>query len=188
MKKNLTSYILHPTSRKGYTIVELLAVAGILVVLSGIILGIIYSTIRGSSKTQLTTQVSQNGRYSVAVLEGIISDSRNITQIDGVDIDDCTSNPSGTNSITLARLDGGITILTCGAIGGIYTIASNGASLLDTRNVKSSFCNFSCSQVVSDPYSVPIVNVSYKIVGLFQLYSSAGFTASASSSLRVYSP
>lgn len=178
----------HFSSRRGYTIVELLAVAGILVVISGTIFGIIYFTIRGSNKTRQTTKITQNGRYSVAVLQGIISDSRNITRVDGKYIADCTSNPSGINSITLIRLDGGRTILTCGLIDGVYTIASNGASLLDTRNVKSSYCNFSCSQVAQDPYSIPIVNISYKIVGLYQSYSSPGFTASVSSSLRVYSP
>lgn len=190
MKKHPTFYILHSTFRKGYTIIELLAVAGILVVLSGIILGIIYSTLSGSNKTRLITQISQNGRYSVAVLEGIISDSRNITQIDGADIDDCTLNPSSTNSITLARIDGGITTLSCELIDDVYTIASNGASLIDTKNVvvEDASCAFSCFQVVSDPYSIPIVNISYKIVGLFQSVSSPGFTAAASSSLRVYSP
>ena len=200
MKKHLKSYILNLTSNKGYTIIELLAVAGILVVLSSIIVGIIYSTLRGSRKTQLITQVSQNGRYSVTVLEGIISDSRNITKMGATDIDDCTSNPSSigsssspTSSITLARLDGGTTTLACSSLPNaygfpVYTIASNGVSLLDTTNVKSSFCTFSCSQIAQDPYSIPIVNVSYKIVGLFQSYSSPGFTAAVSTSLRVYSP
>jgi len=175
-------------SKKGYTLIELLAVISILVVLTGIIAGIIYSTLRGSTRTKKVTEISQNGVYAASLIKGIISDSRNITQVDGVDIDDCTASPTGGTSITLKRIDGNKTVISCELIEDNYTIASNGASLIDNGVVKAAYCSFSCSQVVTDPYSIPIVNVSFKLVGVNDDISDVGFTASAGSSLRVYSP
>lgn len=173
---------------EGYTLIELLAVISILVVLTGIITGIIFSTLQGSSRTKKSTQVSQNGVYAASLIQGIISDSRNITQIDDSDIDDCTTDPTGVNSITLKRLDGNKTRLSCELIDGVYTVASNGASLIDTASVKVTSCNFYCSQVVQDPYSIPIVSVYFNLVGLTDPDTASGFSASAASSLRVYNP
>lgn len=176
----------------------------ILVIVSGIISGIIYSTLRGSSKTKISTEVTQNGGYATTIIAGIISDSRNVAQINGSDLDDCTSVPPPSTdnitptplvnrpSITLRRIDGSKTILSCGYVNNVYTITSNGVSLLNTNNVKADVntCLFSCTQVVSDPYSIPVVNVSFNVhqvsAGLFENQSSASF--STSTSLRVYSP
>ncbi len=181
MKKN------NKTSIYGYTLIELLAVISILVVLTGIITGIIFSTLQGSSRTKKSTQLSQNGVYAASLIQGVISDSRNVTQIDDIDIDDCTGDPTGESSLTLKRLDGEKTRLSCELIDGVYTVASNGASLIDITSVKVTSCNFYCSQAVQDPYSIPIVSVYFNLVGINDS-SSSGFSASAASSLRVYNP
>jgi len=193
MNKILKFKIFNLKLQKGYTLAELLAVISILVVISVAVSSIIFSTLRGSSKTRITTEVSQNGEYALSIISAIIADSRNITQVNGSDIDDCTTpnpTPAGNPSITLKRMDGRTTRISCQTISGVYTVASNGASLLNVRTVKAASCSFSCTQVVQDPYSIPIVNVSFNVsevgVGQFESKSSANFNGS--SSLRVYSP
>jgi len=178
--------------QSGYTIIEMLAVVSILVVITGIITSILYSTLRQSSKVKITTDVAQNGQYATSVLRSIITDSRDITQIDGSAISDCTANPSGVSSITLKRLDGGSTVIACTG----NTIASNSASLINNQvpannqPLKVQSCTFACSQLVNDPYSVPRVDISFSVsdlnTGQFETKSSATF--SVSTSLRVYSP
>lgn len=188
----------HLKSQKGYTLGELLAVVLILIIISGIVVGIISSTLRGSAKTKATTDMSQNGQYASAVISSMIEDSRNILQINGNDLDDCTQSPASTlltpapgvtsPSITLRRIDGGRTVLSCQSVNGVSTIASNGASLVDNNAVQVQNCSFSCTQLVQDPYSTPIVNVSFNV---FQKNASASdipVNISVSNSLRVYSP
>ena len=172
---------------RGYTIIELLAVISILIIISGVITGILYSTLRGSNKVKITTELSQNGTYALSLINSAINDSRNITQVAGQDINDCTAAPSGT-SLTLKRLDGGTTLLSCSN----GTISSNSAALINTDQVKvvDNSCLFSCSQQASDPYAFPIITVKFALsdknaVGS-ESQGSATFQTSAS--LNNYSP
>lgn len=174
-------------NNKGYTIVELLAVVSILVILSGIITGILYSTLRGSSKTKITTEVVQNGDYALSLITSMIIDSENVTQIGGVDIADCTASPSGT-SITFQRLDGSTTSLSCSG----NSLSSGSATLINDQQVqvKSGSCAFYCDQKSDDPYAVPIVGVEFtledKSSGLFESKSQSSFKTAVS--LRNYAP
>ncbi len=174
-------------SRNGYTIIELLAVMSILVVLAGIISGILYSTLRGSSKTRITTEVTQNGNYVISVLTNLISLSTSVTQIGGVDIQDCTASPSGT-SISLKSLEGDEYIISCSG----NNISSGSASLINTNivQIRTDSCRFYCNQKAADPYSIPIVGVELvvedKSTGLFESKSSSFFRTSVS--MRNYSP
>lgn len=175
--------------RDGYTVIELLGVVAILVIVSSIIFGILYSTLRGTSKTNINTVVSQNGSYALSVISNIIIDSRNITQINGADISDCTASPSGT-SITLLRLDDSLTTLACE--GDPYTITSDSSSLIDTNEVQvmASNCSFTCSQETGDQYGIPRVDVKLTVedknTGLFETKASSAFQTSVS--LRTYAP
>lgn len=172
---------------KGYTIVELLAVVAILVIISGVVTGILYSTLRGSNKSRISTDITQNGNYAISVIAASIIDARSVTQVGGVNISDCTASPSGT-SITLRRISGGLTTFSCSN----GTIASNSASLINSEDVtvEPNTCFFYCSQLSSDPYAIPIVGVTFKLtekkMGLPESQSSAIFSTSVS--LRNYSP
>ncbi|HVZ66890.1 MAG TPA: prepilin-type N-terminal cleavage/methylation domain-containing protein [Patescibacteria group bacterium] len=148
------------TNNKGYTVVELLAVVSILVIISGIISSILYSTLRGSNKVKVTTEVTQNGTYAMSIITKTINDSRNVTQVDGVDIDDCTASPSG-KSITFQRLDGSTTTFSCSA----GDIASNSASIINTNTVQvdDASCIFTCYQKADDLYALPVIGVNFKI-------------------------
>lgn len=172
---------------RGYTIAELLAVISILVIISGIISGILYSTLRGSNKTRITTEVSQNGSYVVSVLSSIITDSNSVTQINGGDISDCTASPVG-DSITLERLDGEFTTLSCAG----NTISSNSVSLINTNQVQieEGSCSFSCAQLSDDPYAVPMIQFTFRVKDKDSAFfeNQAGATFESSVSLRNYSP
>src|SRR3989344_8884037 len=100
---------------KGYTIIELLVVISILVILSGIISGILYSTLRGSSKTKITTEVAQNGNYAIGVISNILVSSRGVAKVNGADITDCTTPKKGP-SITVKNIDGDETTFACSGI------------------------------------------------------------------------
>ena len=173
--------------KKGYTIIELLAVVSILVILAGIISGILYSTLRGSAKTKITTEVVQNGNYAISVLTNLISSSSSVTGIGGVEIQDCTASPIGT-SISLKNIDGDKYTISCSG----NNISSGSASLINTHQVqiRTNSCQFYCSQKAVDPYSIPIVGIEFvvedKSTGLFESKSSSFFKTSVS--MRNYSP
>ncbi|OIP57349.1 MAG: hypothetical protein AUK12_04025 [Candidatus Levybacteria bacterium CG2_30_37_29] len=182
--------------KKGYTLIELVTVMGILVVISNIIIGIVYTTLRGSNKTRITTTVAQNGNYALSVISNTITTSESVIKINDTDISDCTTSPSG-QTIDLIRYDGGVTTLSCLN----STIASSSGSLaeplvdlIDKSQVEndSSTCYFKCIQSESDPYSVPTVEYSFTLSdknaagGLFETKSQATFKSSTS--LRNYNP
>lgn len=172
--------------QEGYTIIELLAVISILVVMSGIIVSILYSTLRGSSKTKITSEVTQNGSYVLSVVNKTINDSRSVTMIGALnvgdvintnDVQDCKNKLTSTNSITLKRLDGTKTRFACGNVGvdgsNIYAITINtdpsgvGAErpLINANSVavEENSCSFTCDQSSGDLYAYPIVGVKFKL-------------------------
>lgn len=203
MKKNSNGYTRHhfkdminldiaeklkPENGAGYTIVELLAVVSILVILMGIISGILYSTLRGSNKTTITTEITQSGSYALSIISGMIIDSTSVTNVGGEDIIDCTASPSG-STITLRRTSGGINTLSCAN----NTISSDSASLINMDKVQldeNGICSFSCSQKAGDPYSMPIISVVFdlkeKNTGFVETTGKATFNTSVS--LRNFSP
>ena len=163
-------------SNKGYTVIELLTVAGVLVVITGILTGIIVATLRGTNKTQTANSVAQNGNYALSVISSILISSdavlglydRNSSPTLVLDEDgDCTGSPSG-DTIELRRVDGGITTLACEN----NTIASKSASmtvgLLDSSKVQintgdSLSCYFKCIQEPDDHYSAPSIEVGFTL-------------------------
>lgn len=171
----------------GYTLVELLAVVTILVILAGIISGIIFSTLRGSNKTRITTEISQNGNYVLGVLSNIISSSTSVTKISGQEISDCTASPFG-SSITLRNGDGTETTISCSA----GNIQSGSTPLINTGEVrvKDNSCKFTCSQKSSDPYSIPLIDIEFTLEDqnaiLFENKASSLFKTSVS--IRNFAP
>lgn len=172
-------------SKQGYTIVELLAVVSILVIISGIISGILYSTLRGTGKTRINTEVSQSGAYALSVFTNAVVDSGSVTQINDVDISDCTASPSGT-SVTLRRLDGATTKFSCTN----NTINKDDVSIVNNNIVSISNCSFTCKQKTDDSYSIPSVDISFTVsqkAGKFvELIGTSTFNTSVT--MRNYAP
>ncbi|MCL5434898.1 MAG: type II secretion system GspH family protein [Patescibacteria group bacterium] len=142
-------------SGRGYTLVELLAVMSIVIVVGVIAAGILTSSLRGGSKSNVLDNVRQNGNFAITQISKMISYSQNFN---GISTDgtfyrtNCTQiippSPSPTPTpvvykfIKITSFDGGQTIFSCNN----STIASNGASLIDTSSVSVVLCSFSCTQ------------------------------------------
>ena len=170
--------------QSGYTLIELLAVITIVVVVGVIITGILISSLRGGSKSNVLDNVRQNGNSTITQMSKMIIYAQSFNGIsDGtfdnngnrVYITNCSqiissspspsSPPSPTPTpmpkeyqyIKITSFDGGITVFGCNDSNDIppSTIASNGASMIDTTpetGVKVSSCSFTCSQ---DGYGFP---------------------------------
>lgn len=180
-------------NNRGYTVVELLAVTAIIVVMAGLIAGALASTLRGGSKTRITSDVSQNGNFALSVISNTIINSESVTSIGGNSISDCINSPSG-SSITLKQSDASLLTFSCTS----NNIASQSANfsttyLIDSDNleVDAASCSFRCRQENGDPLAIPIIDVSFTLnqkgsSGTFETKSSALF--STSTSMRNYNP
>ena len=185
-------------STRGYTLVELLAVTSIVVIISGLIVGILYSTLRGGNKTKVTNDVTQNGNFALSVISNTALLSEDVTKVGGLDVTDCTSSPSPSGtSIEFQDVYGALVSFTCtGAPDD--TIASQSAEtvptdLIDISSVKvdASTCSFSCVQSNGNPYSKPVIKISFTVTQksttpLFE--SAASSTFSTSVTMRNYNP
>ncbi len=172
MKKFYSSEFRIQNFQRGYTLVELLAVITIIVVVGVIVAGILVSSLRGGSKSNVLDNVRQNGNYAITQMSKMILYAQNFN---GVSADntfyttDCTQvipsspSPAPTPSpkvysyIKITSFDGGQTIFSCNG----STIASNGASLVDTATVSLVSCTFSCIQ---DNFGqAPTIGISFTL-------------------------
>jgi prepilin-type N-terminal cleavage/methylation domain-containing protein len=152
----------------GFTLIELLVVTGILVAVSGIIGGILFSTLRGSETTRSTTQIAQNGNFAMTSFSEVIKQSRQVVNVYEDEplenFRDCTNSPTGTH-ITLRMPDNKEATLTCNhddeqkiassSAGRSYFLVEN--SLRTTPNS----CKISCYQ--SSVFSAPRVEIQFKL-------------------------
>jgi prepilin-type N-terminal cleavage/methylation domain-containing protein len=150
----------------GFTLIELLVVTGIFVAVSGIIGGILFSTLRGSETTRTTTQIAQNGNFAMTALSDVIKQSRQVVNVyEDEPLEnfvDCTNNPTGTH-ITLRMPDNREATLTCDH-NEEHKIASSSAQrtyLLTDSNVRvvENSCKISCFQ--PSAFSAPRVEIQF---------------------------
>ncbi len=177
---------------RGYTLIELLAVTTIIVIVASLIAGILYSTLRGGNKSKVTNEVAQNGNYALSVISNTILLSESVTQIGGVSITDCTANPSG-SSIELKQSTGSLITFACQNDTIASTSASSTTYLIDNNTVKadSATCSFVCKQSDNNPYSIPIINITFTLSQLnanatVENSSTAVFTTSTT--MRNFNP
>lgn len=144
----------------GYTLIELVVVMALLIIVGSLIVGILYSTIRGTAKSRITNDLGQNGNYALSVITDIVLNSQNFTSITDLSstvYTSCTPVGISGKSITVMGFDGGVTNISCTG----STIASNSASLLDTSRVIVNSCTFTCVQ--EDSYSPPRIDVTFQL-------------------------
>lgn len=173
---------------------ELLAVTAIIVAISSLIAGILYSSLRGGNKSKVTNDVSQNGNYALSVISGTILDARAVTKIGGSAISNCTLTPNGT-SIELQRQDGSLISFLCDSQ--TNSIASTSGQtttyLIDNNSVKvdPATCSFTCKQSNSDPYASPIIDIVFTVsqkqtTSAFENVGTSTFNTSVT--MRNYNP
>lgn len=180
-------------SSKGYTLIELLAVSSIIVVVSGLIVGVLYSTLRGGNKTKVTNDVAQNGNYAMSVIANTALLATSVTEVGGSLISDCTTERQG-NSIEFETENGNRVRFVCDSQS--ESIASISGSLtnnlIDVSAVKvdPTTCSFTCTQNNGNPYSSPIIRVSFTVSqrsgSTFESVASSPFSTSVT--MRNFNP
>lgn len=174
-------YQLIRTSQQGYTLAELLAVTAILVILSTLISGILFSTLRGSSKAKVTSSVTQNGSYAISVMANQIANSAalySVTPYSGPSVTVCVPAGIKYKQIDLKDFD------TPGLIQRFYCdgsatpgkivsetelsgVIQSSNSLLDTTKVQlvspvdATTCYIKCTQ--PDVFTPPQIEVFFKL-------------------------
>ena len=157
-------------SERGYTLVELLAVMAIVVVVGIIITGILISSLRGGSKSNVLDNVRQNGNDAITQISKMIIYAQYFNGVSSNGISyttNCaqsispspspvsTPTPIKYKSIKTTSFDGGITIFSCNGPTDTppNTLASQSGSLtpislIDTSTVLlvENSCYFSCIQ------------------------------------------
>lgn len=172
-------------NQKGYTLIELLAVMTILVTVGFIITAILVSSLRGSSKATTVNEIRQNGNYAILQMGRMIGFSQAFlgASTNGVAYTtNCIPSPSPDfKYIKIKLFDDRETILSCNLTTNPTTIASNGASFVNTSEVNVASCGFTCSQnSISEP---PVIGIKFTLTqksanALFEKRSTIPFETS----------
>lgn len=152
------------SSNKGYTLIELVVVILVILAVGGIVVGILYSTIRGTTKARVNNNISQNGSYAITLMSDFIANSVGFVKVTdpfGTEFTSCVSDiaPIDGVSITIKNYDGGKTTFACSG----DTISSNSASLLHAADVEviSNTCRIRCLQ--ENFYSPPRIDITFEL-------------------------
>lgn len=135
----------------GFTLVEMLAVTLIFISIGSIIVSILITSLRTSHKADTVSAVKENGNYTLTQVAKTLRDARAlITPFPCV-------TPVVASTITVATPANDQVTYTCTG----STIASNGASLLDTNVVSLQNCSFTCMQDYKS--GLPIIAISFSL-------------------------
>lgn len=158
-------------NQKGYTLIELLAVMVVFVVIGGIVLAIIFSTLRATTKANTLAYLRQNGNYAISQMVKMVRDAE---KFDGVKIDTsdtysllCTPPPVSYHYLKIISFDGGSTEFVClKANPNSPTlpngkISSNSALLIDSDLISATDCYFTCSHTSAS--DSPIIGISFSL-------------------------
>lgn len=142
----------HVKEQRGYTLLELLTVVGLLSVIGVIVLSVIFISIRGTQKSDTSEVVRQNGEVALSQIV------KNIRYARSLDAPVSCIPATTVSSITVTSLqDGGRTTYACSN----NTISSNSASLLNTNAVVTTDCSFVCVQ--SSESNAPTITIQYTL-------------------------
>lgn len=174
MIRNLKFKIQNSTD--GFTLIELLAVMIIMIAIGLVVAVILVSSLRGSSKTTVINELRQSGSYPINQMSKMIgfAKSFNGVSVDGTDgtyITDCTEASVGQNTPTpvpqdynyvkITLFDDSNIIFSCQGSSPDITIASNGASLINTDQISVDSCSFSCTQ--SYITQSPVIGIHFSL-------------------------
>lgn len=125
--------------QKGFTIIEIIVVIGILGIIAAVGTNMFFTVISGSTKSKNLTTVKQNGEYALSVMERMIRNSSDvITNTDGQICE------SGMTKIKIINSDKEEIEFAFIDLGGNSYIASN-SSRITSDQVKVTSGVFNCS-------------------------------------------
>lgn len=144
--------------KKGFTLIEMLVSAGIMALLSVVITQIFVATTRNSTKTDVLTDVRQNGNYALGVMERMIRSAKSVTV--------CGVTP--TSSIEITNEDNLQTTFTCVLDGdsGVSRIASDSGTIFGIEYLtNNNFTVGSCASVFTciSGANYPSVAISFQL-------------------------
>lgn len=144
-------------SESGFTLVEMLAVIIVFVFVGGIMLSILVTSLRTSSKTDTLSAVRENGNYVITQMSKTIRDARGL-----ISPFPCVT-PATVSTITVLNADQDQITYTCTSPPSPTpaTIASNSATMLDTAAVAVTTCSFTCTQ--SSESELPIIQINFSL-------------------------
>lgn len=154
MKKSIRT-----TFSKGFTLIEMLAVMIVLISVGGIIFGVLFTSLRGSTRATVLTDVQDNGDYALSEMSRVIRFSQAVVSPESCVVGP-TLAPVATSSVTLQNIDKSLITYTCSNENG-GTLASNGATLVDPQIVEVTACEFTCSQ--NSIYESPTIGISFSL-------------------------
>lgn len=129
----------------GFTLIELLVAIGIMVTVGALASGLFFTILKQSSKTNILTEVKQNGDYAISVMERMI---RNAAGVE-------SSCPGSGNSLIIRNPDGETTQFSLSGT----QIASTGGMLTGNK-VSASNLSFTCTRTLGKP---DIVSISFTL-------------------------
>lgn len=121
-------------SQKGFTIFEILLVTVLFVVISLVANQAFFSTLRGGTKSQVTTIVKENGNYAVSVMQRALLSAKNIA----------VSPACGPQQVYYNDFNGTTSSFACINTGASGYIAS-GSAQLTSNEVAVTACSITCS-------------------------------------------
>lgn len=131
----------------GTSLFELLIVLTIFVVVVAVANQIFFSTLRGSSKSEVTSKVKQEANYAMSVVERALHSASSVVSCGG-------------QNITYFDADGRQSSFSCQNVGDNGYIAS-GSARLTSDQVTVSACNIVCSQETGVTTSV-ILDLTFR--------------------------
>lgn len=169
---------------KGLTFIELLVVVTLMGVIGAIVTQIFVLGLRSQVKTEIFKEVKQNGDYVVSVIEGMVRNAANISQIQ------CNEN---SDKLTIIGQDGLSTTFDCSegtfaSISGELEAVPTVSYSITSSKVTAQDCNFRVvcpTPPLSPKYVFVSFNISQSGEGL-KPESRASFEYQTTISLRTY--
>ncbi|MBI5123614.1 type II secretion system protein [Candidatus Roizmanbacteria bacterium] len=155
--------------QKGFTLVELLVAVGVFVTISNVVIGVLFSTLRASRKSEVLLNLKQNGDTA---LTQMVANIRYAKSLD--DPISCVTPVTQMSITVTSSSDDGQTTYSC-PMDPTFPIASNSAALIDTSSVLVRSCSFTCTQTADG--NPPTITIQF----ILDAALSAGFVETTGS-------
>lgn len=152
--------------KDGFTLIELIVVISIVAILATLVTGVLFSALRGSSKTNVLADVKENGSYALSVIGRTLRFAKSFEGVSTDGIVFTTSCTAGTKykAVKITSFDAGDIQFVCTGT----TITSNSSPLLNTsiavlnQSIPQLLdrCSFTCVQNGSD---YPTIGVQFSL-------------------------
>lgn len=146
--------------KRGFTLIELVVAVAIIAGLGVVLVQVLFTTTRSSTKVERLTDVKQGGEYALNLIERMTRNARSLTAV-------CSSDGAvPTSSVAITSPDGNETTFTCALDNGVTRIASVsafGTQYLTSSSVtlggdscQSDTLAFYCTSIADTPKSVKV--------------------------------